>query len=327
MSSTSPARGYLIGVTAALLFGANGVVIKLLMDGAGFTGFQITQYRVTGTAILMGVALWFVDRSGFRIPRAQWLPLALMGVVGVGMLQATYAFAVQILPVGIALLIEYLAVLAVAIIAFVFFKEQVKPRLWFAIALVLAGLAIVAEIWASTLDAVGVLWALAAAASLTFYYVMGERQTSKLHPLAVGFWSMLVASIFWTPLSGWWLVDPAVFAQQIPMTSDPAGLHLPVWLPMLSNIVLGTFLSFALSLTAIVHLKATRAGVLATSEVLFAFLVAFILLGETLNTLQMVGAAIVLVGVVLAQTARTGRVVDADLAFVPEIRRTSPDEG
>ncbi len=306
-----------MGLTAALLFGANGVVVKLLMDGAGFTGFQITQYRVTGTAILMGIALWFVDRSGFRIPRAQWLPLALMGIIGVGMLQATYAFAVQILPVGIALLIEYLAVLAVAIIAFAFFKEIVKPRLWFAIALVLVGLAIVAEIWASTLDAVGVLWALAAAASLTFYYVMGERQTTALHPLAVGFWSMLVASVFWAPLSGWWTVDLAVFVQEIPVTSDPTGATLPVWLPMLSNIVLGTFLSFTLSLTAIVHLRATRAGVLATSEVLFAFLVAFVLLGESLNTSQMLGAVIVLVGVVLAQTARTGRVVDADLALIP----------
>ncbi len=324
MSGTSTARGYIIGLTAALLFGANGVVIKLLMDGAGFTGFQITQYRVTGTAILMGVALWFVDRSGFRIPRAQWLPLALMGIIGVGMLQATYAFAVQILPVGIALLLEYVAVLAVALIAYFFFKEQVKPRLWLAIGLVLVGLAIVAEIWASSLDFVGVLWALAAAASLTFYYVMGERQTSRLHPLAVGFWSMLVASIFWAPLSGWWLVDPAVFTQQIPMTGDPAGFHLPVWLPMLSNIVLGTFLSFALSLTAIVHLKATRAGVLATSEVLFAFLVAFVLLGETLNTVQIVGAAIVLVGVVLAQTARTGRVVDADLALIPDALKVPP---
>ncbi|PTW91517.1 threonine/homoserine efflux transporter RhtA [Microbacteriaceae bacterium MWH-Ta3] len=318
MTRRSPALGYVIGLSAALLFGANGVVIKLLMDGAGFTGFQITQYRVTGTAILMGIALAVVDRRGFRIARARWLPLALMGVVGVGMLQATYAFAVQILPVGIALLLEYTAVPAIAVIAFVFYKEDVKSRLWTAIVLVLVGLAIVAQIWASELEFVGVLWAFAAAASLTFYYVMGERQTSRLHPLAVGFWSMLVASIFWSFLSGWWTVDPAVFLDMIPVTGDVNGPQLPVWLPMLSNIVLGTFLSFTLSLTAIKYLKSTRAGIIATSEVLFAFLVAYLLLGESLNTVQLVGAALVLAGVVLAQTARTGRVVDADL--VPPAR-------
>ncbi len=67
--------------------------------------------------------------------------MAVLGVFGVALLQATYAFALSLMPVGITLLLEYTAVLMVALFAFFVFREKVKARLWIAIALVLAGLA------------------------------------------------------------------------------------------------------------------------------------------------------------------------------------------
>ena len=57
------------------------------------------------------------------------------------------------------------------------------------------------------------------------------------------------------------------------------------------------------------------AGIVASSEVIFAFVVAWLWLGEKLDALQLVGAAVVLAGIILAQTARNNRVVDADLAI------------
>ena len=63
------------------------------------------------------------------------------------------------------------------------------------------------------------------------------------------------------------------------------------------------------------NLSATAAGVVASAEVLFAFLVAWLWLGEGLGPLQTIGAAVVLVGIVLAQTARINKVVDANLAL------------
>ncbi|MEY4396864.1 MAG: hypothetical protein RLZZ40_620, partial [Actinomycetota bacterium] len=72
---------------------------------------------------------------------------------------------------------------------------------------------------------------------------------------------------------------------------------------------------------AISRLKATRAGIVATSEILFAFLFAFVLLGETLNFSQVIGAVVVLIGIVIAQTARDGHGVDADLALIAEEKK------
>jgi drug/metabolite transporter (DMT)-like permease len=49
--------------------------------------------------------------------------------------------------------------------------------------------------------------------------------------------------------------------------------------------------------------------------VIFAFLVAWLWLGEGLNLVQIIGAAIVLLGIILTQTARANEVIDAGLAF------------
>lgn len=312
---SSTTFGYIASTVGALLFGLNGVVIKILMDGTGLTGFQVTQFRVAGAALLMGATMLVIDRSALRLPRKRIVPIVAMGIA-VASLQATYAIAVHILPVGIALLLEYTATLAVALIAYFFFKERVKARIWIAIGLVLAGLVVVAEIWNTTLDPIGVIWALLASASLTAYFILGERQTGAMHPMAVGFWTMTVASIFWAFLSGWWEIDPAIFAANIPLTADASGVTGPAWVLMTINIVVGTFFSFALSLFAISRLKATRSGIVATSEILFAFLFAFVLLGETLNVGQIVGATVVLIGIVIAQTARDGHAVEADLALI-----------
>ena len=309
--------GYIASTVGALLFGLNGVVIKILMDGTGLTGFQVTQFRVAGAALLMGATMLVINRSALKLRRKQIVPIVAMGVA-VASLQATYAIAVHILPVGIALLLEYTATLAVALIAYFVFKEQVKARIWIAIALVLSGLVVVAEVWNTTLDPIGVLWALMASASLTAYFILGERQTDAMHPMAVGFWTMTVATIFWSFLSGWWTIDPTIFLNNVALTTDPAGAQGPAWMLMAVNIVVGTYFSFALSLFAISRLKATRAGIVATSEILFAFLFAFVLLGETLNIGQIVGAAVVLIGIIVAQTAREGHAVEADLALVLE---------
>jgi drug/metabolite transporter (DMT)-like permease len=306
--------GYVCALLAALLFGANGSVTKVILD-AGLSATQLTQFRVLGTAVISGLLLLVLDRSAFRLDRRRLAVMAVLGVLGVALLQSSYAAAVQLLPVGIALLLEYLAVLMVAVIAFFFLREKVRARLWAAIAFVLVGLALVAQVWSSSLNPHGVLLALFAAASLTIYFLVGERQVQATSPLAVAFWTMTAASVFWAFLSGWWTLEPADFLAVSSLGGGLDDVHVPLWVPLAWNVLLGSFAPFFLSFLALRHLSATAAGVVAASEVIFAFLVAWLWLGEGLGAAQLVGAGVVLVGIVLAQTARAGKVVDADLAL------------
>ena len=307
--------GYVYSLIAALLFGANGSVTKVIVD-AGLTPAQLTFFRVLTSAVLAGLILLLTDRRAFRVSPRQLLDFAVLGVVGVALLQFTYAVALSLLPVGITLLIEYTAVLMVAVIAFFFLHEQVKARLWVAIGFVLAGLAVVAQIGASVLNPVGVLIALCAAITLTVYFLGGERAVRKAPPLAVAFWTMLFATVFWAVFSGWWQLDPEVLTTEVSLTGNLEGVVVSLWVPLAWNVVLGSFVAFLLSLIALGRLKATTAGIVASSEVIFAFVVAWLWLGEELDGAQIGGAALVLGGIILAQTARTGRVVDANLALV-----------
>ena len=307
--------GYLYALLAAVLFGANGSVTKITME-AGLSPAQVTEFRLVGTAIIAGLVLFVLDRRAFVLPRQQWPVMLLLGIVGVALLQATYAAAVQILPVGIALLLEYTAVLMVALVAYFFFKEPVKARLWAAIALVLIGLAVVAQVWASTLDALGVVLALAAAVCLAVYFLVGERQVARTSPLAVSFWTMSIAAVFWSFVSGWWELSPSILGTPVDIGGAAGVLEVPMAVPLAWNIVLGSFAPFLLSLAALRHLPATAAGIVASSEVIFAFAVAWLWLGETLDIVQIVGAAVVLAGIILAQSARAGKVIDADLALI-----------
>jgi drug/metabolite transporter (DMT)-like permease len=308
--------GYLLALLASLLFGLNGSTTKVVVE-AGISPAQLTFFRVTVIAILAGITLLVVNRAAFRIPGRQVVIMAVLGVAGVALIQWFYAVAISLLPVGIALMLEYSGVLVIALVARFIFKERVKPRIWGAIAAVLVGMAIVAQIWSSPLDELGVLAGILAALCLAVYFLVGERQVASTSALAVSFWSMLFASIFWLIFSAWWQIDPSLLIEDAALGGQLESVSLPLWVILLWNGIAGSFAPYLLSYMALSRLSATAAGIVSASEVIFAFAFAYLWLGETLTGVQVLGAALVLAGIVTAQTARANKAVDLIL--------TSPD--
>ena len=323
--------GYVYAFTAAFLFGANGSLTKVMME-AGLTALQVTQMRLLGSALIAGMVLLILDARSFRVLKSQWIPLAAMGVFGVATMQACYALAIQLLPVGIALLLEYLAVPMVALFALLVFKERVRKRIWVSISLIVAGLVIVAQIWNATLNVWGVLAGLGAAVSLSSYLLIGEKQLQTISPLGVMFWVMTFASVFWLFFSGWWNIDPALFTDTVSLAGNLSQFAAPMWALLAWNVVMGSFITYLMSLESIRLLSATPAGIATTSEVAFAFIVAWVWLNETLDVFQLVGAGMVLIGIAVAQTARREAApVYADLALetgpiiLPDIEQEEPE--
>lgn len=242
-----------------------------------------------------------------------------LGIVGVACVQWFYASAITLVPVGIVLLIEYTAILMVALVARFVFGERVKQRLWGAIGLVLVGLAVVAlQSGASGgLSAVGMILAFAGAVSYALYFLLAERQVGTRHPLSVTFWSMLWATLLWAVFSGWWNIPPVMFVTPISLNGNLAGVDLPLWVPLLSACTMGSFVPFVLSYTALRYMSATSAGIIASSEIIWAFAVAWIWLGESLSIGQILGVAVVAVGIVIAQTARVSPTTPASPITMP----------
>jgi drug/metabolite transporter (DMT)-like permease len=298
-----PALGYALTLGAAALFAVNGTVSTLALE-AGIPPTRLTALRCTGAALVLLAVLAVAAPSRLRVTWREVPFLALFGVVGVALTQFLYYVAIGRMPVGIALVFEMTAPVFIALYVWLVRREQVRSRLWLALLLSLSGLVLVAEVWqdGGSLDPLGVGAALIAALCLAAYYLLGERGTVTRDPVALTCWSFVAAAEFWAGAAPWWDFDPEVLGEQVSISVG--SVELPLWVLVAWIVVLGAMVPFALSIAALRHLHPTAAGLVATVEPVFASIVAWLWLEQILSGWQIAGGAVVLTGIVLAQTAR-----------------------
>ncbi len=295
--------GLLLALGAAALFAVNGNISKVALQN-GVSSLELVSVRSAGTAlILLGITA-LTRPAALRVSRRELGFLALYGVTGIAMVQWLYFVAIQRMPVGIALLFEYTAPLMVAMWVRFVQKQPVKSRLWLGLALALAGLALVAQFWKGmTLDPIGLVSAVGAGAALACYYLMGEHGQRERDPISLMAFSFGFSAILWAIVSPWWIFP---FGQLVHAVELPGALpgSAPLWLMVLWIITLGTVVPFLLVLLAVGRVGPARTGLIGMLEPVGAGIIAWVLLGESLNGPQVVGSFIVLVGVALAETAR-----------------------
>ncbi len=291
-------------IAAAALFAVNGSVSKIALQEGGMGTLRWTELRATGgfVGIVIGIAVLAPGR--LRVGRRELAQLAAYGLIGFAAVQWLYFVAINRLPIGIALLFEFTAPVLVALWARFAWHEPVRRRVWAALALVVAGLTLVARVWAGlTLDGLGVAAGLLAAVALAVYYLQGERLVGKRDTLSVVCISLGFATLFWAVVQPWWSFPFDRLGVEASLPGGPAG-SAPVWLLAVWTITLGTIVPFLLSVGALRHLPATTVGIVATFEPVAAAVVAWAWLGESLVAAQILGGAVVIVGIVLAETSR-----------------------
>ncbi len=309
----SPRLGYLMVITGAVLFGLNGGVSRVAI-GADLDVETFTTLRVTAAAAVFALAAGALRPSALSPPRGRSLLLIVaLGLVGVAGVQLTYNIAITRLPLGIALLLEYLApVLIVLWVRFVR-RERVRPRMWVAVALALGGLAVVGQVWNGiTLDALGVAMGLAAAVCFATYFLLGEHQGEHQDPLHVIVWAFLVATVAMNVVQPVWTTPSLTGATSLLGRFD--DYTVAPWLAVSAVVVLGTVAPFFLMLQALRHLPATVVTVVAMLEPVVATLLGWGWFAESLTAVQVVGVLTVLAGIATAQTSRT---VEPDLLPPP----------
>lgn len=290
---------------SSILFAVNGTVSKLILR-AGLDAPRLTVLRASGAFLgLLGlVALTRPGRLGrLRATRRELPLLVVYGLAGFFLVPMLYFIGIGRLPVGISLLFEYTAPVLVALWARFGAHQRVKPRLWVGLALSLAGLAAVAEIWrvwqsgAATLNPVGVAAALSAAVLLALYYVLSARGVARRDNLSLTCWAFGVAAVAGMLVRPWWTFPFHLF------TARSNGV--PVWLLALYLIIGGSIAPYLLIVAALRHLPPTSVGIIGMIEPVVASAVAWVVLHERLDPAQLLGGALILAGVALAETART----------------------
>jgi drug/metabolite transporter (DMT)-like permease len=305
VTTRSPALGVALVVLGATCFTVNAGVSRVALR-AGVEPAMLTTIRVTFTfLVLLAVAACF-RRTALRPPRGRMLVLVVAhGLVGVAALQWTYFVAIDRLPVGMALLLEYQAPVLVALWARFAQREQVRPRLWLGLALALGGLAAATEAWeGARFDGIGVLAGLAAAVCFAGYFLIGEAGVGALDPLRVIVWSFGIATAVLnlaTPITGF---DPARLDERVSLLGALEGRSAVLWLVLAWVVVLGTLVPFFATLFALSFVRATTVTVIALLEPIGVSALGWAWFDESLGPIAIVGCLAVVAGIVIAQSAR-----------------------
>ncbi|MFJ6795536.1 EamA family transporter [Streptomyces sp. NPDC091268] len=299
MQASGKNAGLGLALVSAVAFGGSGVAAKPLIE-AGLDPLHMVWLRVAGAALVLSPLAW----RHRDLVRRKPLLLAGFGLVAVAGVQAFYFASLSRIPVGVALLLEYLGPsLLLGWIRFVQRKPVTRAAAAGA-ALAVVGLACVVEIWAGlSLDPLGVLLGVAAACCQAFYFVFADQGADgddAPDPMGVIAYGMIVGALVMTALARPWQIDWRILG------SDAAvgELRFPALVLLGWVVLIATVFAYLTGVVSVRKLSPQIAGVVACLEAVIATLLAWVLLGEHLSTPQIVGGALVLGGAFVAQTSR-----------------------
>ncbi|WP_246102352.1 EamA family transporter [Streptomyces piniterrae] len=284
---------------SALAFGGSGVAAKPLI-AAGLEPLHVTWLRVAGAALVMLPVAW----RHRDLPRRRPALLMGFGLLAVAGVQACYFAALSRIPVGVALLIEYLApALVLGWVRFVQ-KRPVTRAAAVGVVLAVGGLACVVEVWSGlSFDVIGLALALGAACCQVGYFVLSDHGSDgddPVDPLGVSAYGLLIGAAVLTLIARPWGMDWSLLGGSADMngTAVPAALLL-AWI-----VLIATVLAYLTGVVSIRLLSPQVAGVVACLEAVIATVLAWVLLGEHLSAPQIAGGTVVLLGAFIAQSAK-----------------------
>jgi drug/metabolite transporter (DMT)-like permease len=292
-------------ITAAMGFALGGVAAKILRE-ADMDAFRLTQIRTVGAAIILLTFAVMRGKKQLYARRDELKDLIIFGVVGVAAVTSFYFFAIKYLYVSVALVIEFTASIWIVLYLRFIKKKQVSPIMWVGIACAFSGLFLLSQIWTgTTLHPLGVAVAFADAFALAIYFLFADRLSQTRTSLSLMAWGLGVAAVFWSLVLPWWNFPFEYLTNTYSLEGNLSNYSAPGWALVLWIIIVGTVIPYLLTVTGIRELSASTGSVIGMIEPLFAGAIAWWLLNEAFNTTQLIGCAVLLVGIYLADKARS----------------------
>ena len=274
---------------ATLFWGGTATLARSVFRDDGVPALTVVELRLVIAATLLFIWLALRNRAALRVERRDLGYFLVLGLFGVAAVQGTYYYSIAKLGVGLAILLQYLAP---SLIVLWDLARGKKPTLATALSVVLAlaGTALLVNgIDARSLKASALDWAvgLSSAVIFAFYVLYSKRGLTRYAPETVLFYTFALAAVLWACVTPPWKIVAA-------------GYSADLWWRFLLLGVFSTLVPFRCFYAGLKRLPATEAGVLATSEPVVAIATAALFLGEQLQPLQLLGAALVIAAAILA---------------------------
>ncbi|GAA1750699.1 DMT family transporter [Luedemannella helvata] len=296
-SDRSAGLGLALALLSAATFGTSGTFARSLI-AAGWSAEFAVAVRVTTAGLVLAVPAAFALRTRWHLLRGNAPALVLFGLLAVAGAQVGFFNAVRYLPIGVALLLEYLAIILV--VGWMWAVHGQRPRRLTVTGSVaaIAGLALVLDLTGdSTLSLAGVAWGLFAGIGLAAYFLMSARVDPRLPATALASGGMLIGGAVLAALGA---------AGALPMTATFGDVHLAgfetSWVvPILGLSLVAGVASYLAGIGAARILDARLSSFVGLTEVLFAILIAWLALNELPTLIQFAGGALIIAGVALVR--------------------------
>lgn len=290
--------GLTLAVLSAATFGTSGTFASSLIH-AGWSPAAAVIIRIALAALVLTVPALLQLRGRWALLRRGAGRMTAYGLVPVAGCQLFYFNAIARIPVGVALLLEYLG--AVLVVGWLWLRHGQRPRRHTVAGAVtaIAGLAMVLNLAGSArLDPIGVMWGLLGAVGLAIYFLLSAASDEEPLPPVVMAWGGMCVGAAVLAALGWLGV--------LSMTATAGHVnflgHQVSWVvPVLGLALLAAVIAYVAGIGAARRLGAKLASFIGMAEVLFAVLFAWLLLGQLPSAVQFVGGAFILAGVTLVR--------------------------
>ncbi|MET8279733.1 DMT family transporter [Micromonospora sp. NPDC005174] len=292
-----PAAGAALALLSAVTFATSGTFARSLIE-AGWSAEAAVVARVGVAALVLAIPALLSLRGRWHVLRGNSAAVVMFGLLGVALAQVCFFNAVRYLPVGIALLLEYLGIILV--VGWMWLRHGQRPRRLtvFGSAAALCGLAFVLDLTGNaSFDPVGLLWGLGAAFGLAGYFVLAGRVDPRLPSVAMASGGMAVgaAVLLLVGLTGL-LPLRATFGEV-----SFAG-HRTTWLlPIVGLTLVAAVIAYLTGIAGTRILGPRLSSFVGLTEVLFAVFIAWLFLDELPTAWQLLGGLLIVAGVALVR--------------------------
>jgi drug/metabolite transporter (DMT)-like permease len=291
--TTRIGAGIGLGLAASLAFATSGTFVRPLLE-AGWTPGAAVFWRVLIAAALLAPFGLLLMRGHWLELRSEWPRVLGFGLLAVAMAQGMYFGAVSRMSVSVALLLEYMAPVALVLLAWLRTRTAPSRLILAGTAASVAGLFCVLDLTGARLDGLGVLFGMGAMVGAASYFAIGASP-SRLPALALPALGLPVGAV-----ALGLLIAVGALPYSAPLVDVTLlGSQVPWWVPLSVVIVVATAAAYALGLAGIPLMGERLSSFVSLSEVIFATAVAALVLGEIPTPMQLLGGLGIIVGVVL----------------------------
>ena len=300
LTHTTKSRGYIIALTATLLWSFTGIIISYLNRAYALPSFVLAFWRDLFVAFGVAVGRLVFNRPRLHLDRAHWGFMAAYGFV-LAVFNSMWTFSVQYNGAAVATVLAFSSPAMTAILSRIVFKEKFSRIKIVSILLSLAGIVFVSgaydpSVW--NLNPLGIIFGLLTGLLFAVYNLQGKSASDR----AIDSWTALLYSFLWAMVfllffnlgNDLFITGKAPFADMMWLGDSIAGWGILFFLGVAPT--LGGFGLYTLSIR---YLSPTTANLIATLEPAFTAVWAYFLLSEILTGVQLIGGLLVLTGVIL----------------------------